>query len=172
MGNVIQFPAQRGAAGECSDAGRSANLPKVRPIAATHASGRKIGKQTPVHDRGWAWREARLRVEFFERLISLCHAASVLHEFHGDQDAARYQYLDHWKLMEKLDVARARLILTPVKDRGAFLEKQRLIKKSAWRTSLTQAQIAKALAVDETYLAIPKHKRAEALRKGKVLSIL
>lgn len=133
---------------------------------STHPSGRKIGRNAPVRDRGLAWREASLRVEFLERLVRLHHTAEVLNERYNDLEAARYRQPNYWKLLERLDDARERLILTPVKDRSALLEKQRLAKSSGWRTSLTPERIAKALAADEAYLAIPKHKRAEALRKG------
>lgn len=133
------------------------------------------GKRAPIEARWQAWRNASRRLDFLEALDKLkCSAAGIL-EADPSFLIAR-QFVDpgkpvsdvFWEMRDKLMAARADLILTPVVNKGQLAEKHRLLKWCRGNLPITSARIDAALAADEAYLALPRGKRADALR-GKVV---
>ncbi|MBS0245486.1 MAG: hypothetical protein JSR61_02620 [Proteobacteria bacterium] len=141
----------------------------ISPLPATSArpSDREV-----THARWRTFLEAEHRVRFYEALIDAARYGEHLRD--ELPDAAIIVAFRHGQhgidcpLLAQLRKARAELVLTPVCNKAQLAVKRQIIKFDGAYLGLKADRIAAAVAADEAYTAIPKHKRADAIRRKAV----
>ncbi|HWK96206.1 MAG TPA: hypothetical protein VNR39_12370 [Pseudolabrys sp.] len=125
-----------------------------------------------THARWSIFFDAERRVRFYEALVEAARIGENLRD--RLPDAAIVCALRHGEkgldcpLLSKLRKARAELILTPVCNKAQLAVKRQIIKFDGAYLGLKPDRIAAVVAADEAYTAIPKHKRADAIRRKAV----
>jgi len=170
-GTVIQFAAHARAVQQSKTEAQCLAPETFELPAYVKRQKEKPRKNKPIKDRWFAWVAARKKVEFYEALRKATNSAEHVGRYDdGCEYASGFASMFKDKVVaERLRIARDDLILTPVTNRGDLLEKRRIMNRCRFVDSkLKPARVTAALAADEAYLALPRGKRADALR-GKAV---
>lgn len=174
-GTIIEFrPRERAgqvAAREFQPAkpSQNANISARKPAQRSAPGNREV-----THARWRAFFDAQRRVDFYEALKDAVRIAEHLVAAGDVPEAATCHALRNGEhgiscpLLAKLRQARAALVLTPASCKAQLAVKLSVIKSDGKYLGLKPERIAAAVAADEAYIAIPKHKRADAIRRKAV----
>lgn len=127
-----------------------------------------------THARWRAFFDAKRRVDFYEALMGAARIAEYFVAAGDVPEAATChaflngEYGLSCPLLAKLRKSRAALVLTPASCKAQLAMKLSIIKSDGKYLGLKPERIAAAVAADEAYIAIPKHKRADAIRRKAV----
>ena len=114
--------------------------------------------------RDWHWNKAEMHLEFLERLRSVAMYSRILCERYNIKEGEAYKGLDDFELLGRIRAAQAVLMLTPVYRKANLERKHRVLKRCQRYIEVDARALAKVLAADAAYLAIPKGERRKAVQ--------
>jgi len=140
---------------------------EIEPPAVPHD---RPGKLAPIKERWRAYHAALFKVEYLEALREAQNRARLIEQYGGTCDASALMAAigSVGDLDVKIAHAVADLALTPVTNKSDLAEKRRVIRRHRFNLAIKQERIDAALAADETYCALPRVKRADAIKRKAV----